>query len=141
MQNLNKANYYHQRAMKGILEKDDSWHRLMASDQKNSVERLQSLEKGKDNLKMYYMMINDPENMKIAQYRNILISTLFRISNNNGVSGYEYFVSETIEDMTKYTSLPSPSSIFCNKFQEIMKLTKQYLLIKLLKERKEINRW
>ena len=118
MQNLTKASYYHERAMKGVLEKEDSWHRVMAYNQKNSVERLQSLEKGKDNLKMYYMMINDPENMRVTQYRNIIISSLFRITNTKGVSNYEYFVTESIDDMTKYTSLPSPSGMLIISFQK-----------------------
>jgi tetratricopeptide (TPR) repeat protein len=109
MQDLQKANNYHQRAMKGIIEAKDSVAKEITRQQKVNMDRLRVLELTKDNLSIYYMMISGiGVNKQILDFRNAALTGMFRI--NRVTNEYDFLVSDTLDTLAKYTSLPSPTS-------------------------------
>jgi tetratricopeptide (TPR) repeat protein len=114
MQDLQKANNYHQRAMKGLIEASDSVSKEITRQQKVNMDRLRVLELTKDNLTIYYMMISGVGmNKQILDFRNAALTGMFRI--NKKENEYDFLVSDTLDTLAKYTSLPSPASHNINR--------------------------
>ena len=103
---LDKANYYHIRAMNGILEPDDSFAKqLIVKHYKNKVY-LSEIESIRDNFQLMKIMKSDKTKLVAGNVRKEMIKNLFKLEPSG-----DYILSgiRTLDEIAKSVA-PSPAS-------------------------------